>query len=564
MPADRMLQNIEASGLASRRGTMTRVLSLALLAVALLGATVSGAWAQPVPPVPQVTITGFIDTVTSWSKNLVDSLPARTGDSVWYARNRGRFDVIGQLGSAKAVLGIEIDHTFGTTAIGGQDNNLAAGGVGNQWNGTNGAFDLNTDTQGTMEVKWLYTEFQLPLAPFPIIARIGAQPFAAQYKQAAYANGDFAGVNLDFLINPNVKAHLTYVQIEENLTGSRRNLGFGRGDDWAVIASVEVTPIKGLDIRPIYSFIQLVGTSSTSVRQTTIGGIGGSPSFTRNSIGPGPVNGLGLYENRHTIGVDARWRFGPFSLDPTFFYQFGTRDADNPFGPAINSNVRQADISAFFFDVIGGWRLGPLLLEARGTYISGNRPKDQLSKDVNYYMPLDNDNGFYGAGWGEILSLGIDYFIGSYRNLGGSDSFERYGRQQFAARAIYSLTPSFDLRGVVSSLWTARSVDTDGTTAFAGPAGGSATNAPMTCATHTANSAANPRGAGCNGDDSYVGTEINLGLTWRFAPGLAFDLVGAYLFSGPALDTSEVLNGVLTKRNAKDMYSIVSRIRFSF
>jgi hypothetical protein len=272
------------------------------------------------------------------------------------------------------VFGFEIDHTFGLQSLSGQDNNLAAGGVAATHNGTTGSFDINRDTQGTIEVKWLYTEFPLPLMPFPVIARVGAQPFAAQYKQAAYANGDFAGVNLDFLINPTLKAHFTYVAIEENLTGSRRSIGFGRGDDWGIITSVEITPIKGLDIRPIYSFLSLTGSTSGSTRSTTIGGIGGSPGFTRSAIGGVP--GLGLYESRHTIGVDTRWRFGPFSLDPTFFYQFGTRDTDNPFGPAINSNTREADISAFFADIIGGWRAGPLLLEGRVTYVSGNRPKD--------------------------------------------------------------------------------------------------------------------------------------------------------------------------------------------
>jgi hypothetical protein len=291
-----------------------------------------------------------------------------------------------------------------------------------------------------------------------------------------------------------------------------------------------------------------------------VGGIGGVPGFTRSAIGG--VGGLGLYEDRHTIGVDTRWRFGPFSVDPTFFYQFGTRDTDSPFGPAINSNVREADISAFFADVIGGWRTGPLLVEGRVTYVSGNRPKDQLHKNVNYYQPLDNDTGFYGAGWGEIFSLGIDYFIGSLKGLGNFDSLDRYGRQSLAARAIYSITPSFDVRMVAHALWTARSVDTDGTTAFAGGTG--ATTSAMSCATHTANSAANPRGAGCNGDASYVGTEVNLGITWRFAPGLVFDLVGAMMFAGEALDSSEVLNGVLTKKDAKNIYSIASRIRYSF
>ena len=537
---------------------MRRVLTLAL-ALAVLGVAVPGAWAQPAAPTPQVTITGFVDTVSTWSKNLQDNRFDRTGDTQWDTRNRGRFDIIGQLGTAKAVFGFEIDEAWGTTALNGLDNNLSSGGTGAQRAATNGAFDINTDTQGTVEVKWLYTEFQVPMMPFPTIVRVGAQPFATQYKLAALANGDFAGVNIDMNFTPNVKAHFTYAQIEENLTGSRRALGFGRGDDWAIIASVEVTPIKGLDIRPIYSFTQLVGSTSSSTR-ASVGGIGGPPSFNRSAIGGAAGPGLGLYENRHTIGVDARWRWGAFSLDPTFFYQFGNRDTDNPFGPAINSNTSQADISALFFDVIGGWRLGPLLLEARYMYTSGNRPKDQLSKDINYYQPIDTDTSYWAAGWGEIFSLGIDYFNGAIRGLGSGIGFDRYGRQQFAVRAIYSVTPAFDVRAVVSPGWTARSVDTDGTTTF----GAGSSNGTLLCATHTANSAANPRGAGCNGDSSYMGTEVDLGMTWRFAPGLTFDLVGAILFAGGALDTSEVLNGVLTKRDAQNVYTIASRIRYSF
>ena len=540
---------------------MRQVLSLALMALSLLGVTAPDVLAQPAAPVPQVTITGFIDTVSSWNKNLDDSLVFRDGERAWYARNRGRFDIIGQLGRAKAVFGVEIDHTFGTTAVGGQDNNLSAGGAGSgQHNGATGAFDLNTDTQGTIEVKWLYTEFPLPFMPFPTLVRLGAQPFTTTYKLAALVRGDFAAANIDLDFTPNLRAHFTYIAAEENLTGSRRSLGFGRGDDWAIVASVEVTPMKGLDIRPIYAFFSGTGSVQTNPARNNVGGIGGSPSFTRKAIGG--VGGLGMYESRHTVGVDARWRSGPFQVEPTFFYQFGSRDTDNPFGPAINSNVREADISAFFFDVIGGWRTGPLLVEGRYTYISGNRPKDQLSRDVNYYQPISNDGGFYGAGWGEIRSLGIDYFIGSLKGIGRYSSLDRFGNQTAAARATYSVTRALDVRAVVAAMWTARSIDTDGTTAFAGGTG--ATIGAINCASHTANSAANPRGAGCNGDASYIGTEVNLGLVWRFAPGLTFDLVGAVHFSGDALDSSEVLNGVLTKRDAKDIYAIASRIRFSF
>jgi hypothetical protein len=188
-------------------------------------------------------------------------------------------------------------------------------------------------------------------------------------------------------------------------------------------------------------------------------------------------------------------------------------------------------------------------------YTTGNRPKDQDNRDINYYQPLDTDTSYWSAGWGEIYALGLDYFNGALRGMGSQITFDRYGRQQFALRAIYSATPDLDLRAVVSPAWTARSVDTDGEPAFIrGQFIG-----PLICNMTTAG-----KGAGCNGDASYIGTEVALGLTYRFAPGLSFDLAGAILFSGSALDASEVRNGVLTKMDAKNIYTVASRVRFSF
>jgi len=117
------------------------------------------------------------------------------------------------------------------------------------------------------------------------------------------------------------------------------------------------------------------------------------------------------------------------------------------------------------------------------------------------------------------------------------------------------VTSDLDVRGIVSPAWTARSVDTDGQVIFLAPQ----FVGPMVCNTNSSG-----KGAGCNGDASYIGTEVAVGLTWRFAPGLSFDLAGTILFSGSALDTSEVPNGVLTKREAKNIYVVASRLRYSF
>src|SRR5438874_8070118 len=175
-------------------------------------------------PAPKVTITGFIDNVGTYTRNMstYDFNLNRDNDRQAYGRTRGRFDIIGEVGKAKAVFGFEIDSYWGQTGFVDSNNGpgyqcsslsglCASGAVGS---GSESSFDLNTDTQGNMQVKWLYTEFPLPLIPLNSVVRLGAQPFgtAANYKLAVYANGDFPGVNLVMDLAPGAKLNLTYVQ----------------------------------------------------------------------------------------------------------------------------------------------------------------------------------------------------------------------------------------------------------------------------------------------------------------------------------------------------------------
>ncbi|HTG09502.1 MAG TPA: hypothetical protein VK746_01800, partial [Candidatus Eisenbacteria bacterium] len=81
-------------------------LAVLMLALALVALAAPMAFAQA--PAPKVTINGLIDNVTSYSQNISNYNGGlfNRKDSMWYYRTRGRFDIIGEVGKAKGVLGL--------------------------------------------------------------------------------------------------------------------------------------------------------------------------------------------------------------------------------------------------------------------------------------------------------------------------------------------------------------------------------------------------------------------------------------------------------------------------
>lgn len=561
---------------------MRRYWVVALAVLTLLGVLSPPALAQA--PTPKVTISGVLQQVNTWSRNALDLNATRSGDREWYSNTRGRPDIIAEVGNVKMVLGIEIDATFGQVGTTDSNTAIGAGPGGAQHTSMTSGFDLGTDVQGNFEVKWLYTEFPftgvgslLPFIPVPTVARVGAQPYAVVYKTGILANTDYAGINLVTTWTPAIKSHLSIGQLEEQTTGiqNTNSVAAGgrcanqalqpqgaatvaagaacRGDDLAFYLGVEVTPLKGLDVRPVFSFLNVHGTTGT----------GGAN--TRTAIGALPATiSLSDEERRYTIGFDSRWTVGNFYLDPTYFYQFGEREvravqnlpfvgAGNPNLVGVRHNNVTADISAHFVDVRGGYRTGPLLLEAMVGFSSGNKGRDNLAKEIRYYHPQGTDGTYYAA-WANILALGVDS-VGVAGLAGmGQISYFQYGRVQTGVRATYSWTPMLDTYIAVSPTWTARSVDTD--TPAATRAKGCVGNGVA--------------GIDCSfkGDSSYIGTETNLGLVWRFAPNTRFEMVGAWLAAGSALDGAEVVgidNGMTGRKlDASDAYLISSKISFNF
>jgi hypothetical protein len=548
---------------------MRRVGILLLAVIALIAMT------GPVSAQPKVTITGFVDNVSSWSKNMsvADINPARSNDTEWYARTRVRPDITAEVGTTKFVLGLEIDAIWGQTA--NQDtsvclNAACPAAVGTQQrSGATHGWDLNTDAQGVIELKWAYTEFNLPLIPMATTVRLGAQPWQATYKLATLANGDFAGIHLTSQLVPMAKLNMTYAFIEEASTGTKDN--FIRGEDYAFIASVEITPFKGLDIRPIFSYANFDGVTNGAARQGR-GGVGtGAGVFPTcpGTTGPGtgacafPGGGGSIsrsaHEERYTIGVDTRWRFGAFSLDPTIFYQFGKRDQ-----VGTDGTYDSLERTAWFVDIRGGWQAGPLLLEGAAIYTTGNKARHRI--DVNqdklrFYEPISTDTSFYG-GWAEVWALGIDYFNivrsgAPGLNPGVAIGYDKYGLIRIGTRVSYALTPSFTIRAAANANWTAESVDTSSTLAA-----GTGLTPFCPVAAAVAGTCVD------EGKSQYLGSEINLGFQWRFVPNVALDVVGSYMFAGNALATNLTTHpntGVVQNgRDPQDTTAITARVRYSW
>ncbi|PYN32640.1 MAG: hypothetical protein DME01_21010 [Candidatus Rokuibacteriota bacterium] len=533
------------------------------------------AQAPAAPPAPKVTIVGTFDQITAAGRNFYDGNYSRDNDREWYARTRFRPDFEFAVGRTKAVLGLEIDLMYGQGGVndGGFPGNAtgsAGGCAGCTKSGSNGALDVNTDVGGMIEIKWIYTEFDLtgkdsllPFIPFLTVARAGGQPFGtiANYK-VYYANGDFAGLDLYSTFTPDIKNHFAFVIVEDQLAGGNRSLAAARtsrGEDYAFIISPEFTPFKGLDLKPMFSWFHADGATAGSSRRsaTNVRSVGGNIAGA-GAVGGGNLAGdSALHEERYTIGLDARWRVGPFGLDPTISYQWGNYQTQ-----AIKANGlpgrQDGEAAAWLIDVIGSYQLGPLLLEARGAYSTGNKARDNLALSKRYYEPIDLDTGYWSGGWLGILGLGVDYFNGgggANQQMDTNIGYDRYGRLQFALRATYSITPALSVYGVVAPTWSAEEVDTD-----TGCPALTVATSNAGCATRTAVNS----NSFAKGDSNYIGTEVNAGFTWRFAPNAAFDLAGYYLAAGSALKTTELLNGVAVKRDQNDAYYAAARVRLSF
>jgi hypothetical protein len=120
---------------------------------------------------------------------------------------------------------------------------------------------------------------------------------------------------------PEIKTNLAYAMLEDQLAGGNRALAparTSRGKDFAVIVSPEVTPFKGLDLKPLFSWFHADGLTAGGARRnaTNRRTVGGAMNVAAAVGGGAPAGDSADHEDRYTVGIDSRWRIGPFGLDP--------------------------------------------------------------------------------------------------------------------------------------------------------------------------------------------------------------------------------------------------------
>ena len=301
-----------------------------------------------------------------------------------YGRTRGRFDIIGEVGQAKAVFGFEIDAYWGQTGFSDTTHGRRRCLLHERTAGadhlrcyrspvpsprststrTRRAPSRSSGSTSSSRCRWCRSRRSSGSAPSP-----SPRPPATSWP--TYANGDFPGVNLYATFSPTFKLQMTYVAIWTRTcwaralsacrrrhagtaaeqvhhharsrgappnTRARRSRAVTTG---RIIGSPEITVMKGLDIKPMFSHLCITGLTADLTRQGRGGVVINCRWSVRSdhlpstpTVGPGVGGadgaGTGVHEYRNTVGVDARWRSGPWSVDPIDLYQFGTQAKWNP------------------------------------------------------------------------------------------------------------------------------------------------------------------------------------------------------------------------------------------
>jgi hypothetical protein len=483
-----------------------------------------GLAAAPAYAEMRLTTTGFIDNHIRYTDNLsafddavadinLDTCRSEgcDGEDDFRGRTRGRiFFNIAANEFSKAVFGFEIDQVWGAS--------------GEPASGDNTGFDLGIDNT-VVEVKWLYVDIKIPNTP--VSFRAGGLPFAADRLKGGcmLLCMDVGGIDVEIAFDPQLILSVYFSNFEED----DDRLVTSLGDDYFTGVTLMTTPIKGLKANLIFAFEHIQGDSLGGGATTRIA------SADQNQ------------EDRWWIGVEGEWKYANFLFSPTFIYGGGTREF-------VGDD--EIDLSTFMVDVRGAVSFGPVTLTGKFVYTPGNETEDNLGAggdDIHFWQSIAVDTVHRQVEWFEILGFNIDttspasFGLNDSRSIRSNLSFDQFGLLHAALRADFRATPTLVLTGAVGIFAAVEDVGP--------PSAGRAQ--------------ANTANRNYTGEDTYLGTELDVWLRYALFKGVDVDVYFAHVFAGDALDLCAVGTGVGTgvacvQSSAKDITAAGTRLLYRF
>jgi hypothetical protein len=511
----------------------------------------------------ELRTTGFIDSIfPHWERNISppdsDNDVTRNSDQAMFGRTRGRFffNFIAS-DDLRGVFAMELD------AIWGQPRIDKAGSGCQEFAETFASvecgFRLGVDINN-FEMRELYVDFRIPQLPFGNRTQLGAFPISiTPLHSQIILFGNVGGGQTRVTFTDQAALLLYYVQAEEDVYTFPHMPGAGEegrlGEDYVTGGNLQLRPIDGLDLHLVGTYGHVHNPFGAVIR-------GNSGPF--GAIINDDVNVT--TESRYYLGFDSRYRIGNLSIEPFFFYLLGTRNFCAP-GTQINSrgtlipctspvgSPTSTDFNAYIGSFLVRYTTGPLLLQAKYVYGSGNRAGDDINNRGNgRRADVKGWRGYYTKGspiwreWFEIMGRAeVDATsIDTFRRQFESAIFDHFGYQEVAVRPEYQMTDNLILEAAVGAFWTA----------------GMPTSCPASVRSVTTGRCGSPNNS--SGEPIYnftkgsnfLGWEIDAGLRYSIMPGLTWTPRFGVAFYGDALAANN--------RNAQPAWTVSNRMIYIF
>jgi hypothetical protein len=470
-----------------------------LVLVVLAGMVAQTAFADD-----RLKVTGYMDNHVQWKRNTADNLDLTDNADRFLGRTRARlFFNTSVFENTKAVTAIELDQEWGERKTANQ------------------GFDWGNDQRDVVELKQMYLDFKIPGAPIRL--EVGGPRFHnSRLKDCLLICMDSAGINGYFDLAPQARLIAYYTQIQEIKSAFRSQ--DNRGEDYLLGTTLETAFGKAQNVNFFFVFAHEQGTQFRL--QTTKRIIAGADFELQK-------------DNLFWFGVDGRFRFGNLTLMPTFIYSGGKWD----YTTGADSNIK-----SFLVDARAAYNMGAWTFTGKFVYVPGNDANDNPGRgdDIHFFQLPGPDGVWRGVQWFEILGYNIDtttggLFPGTSRGIDDNAQFDQFGLIHAALRVDYKATKLLTLTGAVGIFSAAKDV---GRPARLGAAPAGFDNFNYT------------------GDDKYLGTEIDVWLSYQIFPKATVNAYVAYAFTGNAYALRDPVTGVT--HDPEDAADIGARIIYRY